>query len=512
MENKKSASIQTRFAVSLAANILRSVISLITGILLARWLGPEHFGRMAFLLVTFLALRQFLDMASSSAFFTFLSQRKRSRRFVNFFWCWILIQFVFSLLVVGWLMPDSLLNIIWKGEEQTIILLALVAVFMQQNVWPIAMQMAEANRETVRAQKLNVVVVVVHLAVIIALWLGGQLFLPLIFIALIIEWTIAGWLATRMYREYDDQTDETEGKDDTAANVFNEFWDYCKPFIPYAWLSFAYTFADRWMLQQWGGATEQAYFAVAHQFSVVALLATASILRIFWKEIAEAKHQGDDEKVKRLYQRVSKSLYFIAVITAGGLMPWSAEIITLLLGTAYSGGTFTLMLMFLYPVQQSMGQIGGAMLYATENSRIQVILGSIFMALSIIAAYFMLAPESMIVPGLGLASQGLALKMVIMALIQVNVLAWFIAKIFVWKFEWVYQVVSLSLAVAAGWVAKLFVESIITAHVIVLMATSAAIYLILMSLVVYILPWLLGIERETIQQYFTNMLGKKSIL
>ena len=140
------------------------------------------------------------------------------------------------------------------------------------------------------------------------------------------------------------------------------------------------------------------------------------------------------------------------------------------------------------------------------------ILGSIFMALSIIAAYFMLAPESMIVPGLGLASQGLALKMVIMALIQVNVLAWFIAKIFVWKFEWVYQVVSLSLAVAAGWVAKLFVESIITAHVIVLMATSAAIYLILMSLVVYILPWLLGIERETIQQYFTNMLGKKSIL
>jgi len=234
MENKNPASIQTRFAVSLAANILRSVISLITGILLARWLGPEHFGRMAFLLVTFLALRQFLDMASSSAFFTFLSQRKRSRRFVNFFWCWILIQFVFSLLVVGWLMPDSLLNIIWKGEKQTIILLALVAVFMQQNVWPIAMQMAEANRETVRAQKLNVVVVAVHLAVIIALWLGGQLFLPLIFIALIIEWTIAGWLATRMYREYDDQTDETEGKDDTAANVFNEFWDYCKPFIPYA--------------------------------------------------------------------------------------------------------------------------------------------------------------------------------------------------------------------------------------------------------------------------------------
>jgi O-antigen/teichoic acid export membrane protein len=511
MENKKPASIKSRFAVSLAANIFRSVISLITGILLARWLGPEHFGRMAFLLVTFLALRQFLDMASSSAFFTFLSQRKRSRRFVNFFWCWILIQLVFSLIVVGWLLPDSLLNIIWKGEKQSIILLALIAVFMQQNVWPISMQMAEASRETVRAQKLNVVVTAVHLAVIVALWLGGQLFLPLIFIALIIEWSVAGWFATRMYQEYDDHTDEIEGKDDTASSVFKEFWDYCKPFIPYAWLSFAYTFADRWMLQNWGGAIEQAYFAVAHQFSVVALLATTSILRIFWKEIAEAKYQGDNEKVKRLYQRVSKGLYFVAALAAGGLIPWSTEIVTLLLGSAYSGGTFTLMLMLLYPIHQSLGQVGGAMLYATEHLRIQVILGSIFMAVSIIVAYFMLAPESMIVPGLGLASQGLAIKMVIMSIIQVNILAWFIAKIFVWRFDWAYQVVSLSLAVLAGWIAKFFVVSIITAHLTVLMAISALIYLIIMIVVAYRLPWLLGIERDELKKYFTKIIEKISI-
>ena len=512
MENRQPASIQNRFAVSLAANILRSGISLTTGILLARWLGPEDFGRMAFLLATFIAFKQFLDMASSSAFFTFLSQRQRSKRFVNFFWCWIFIQFVFSLFVVGWLLPDSLLDTIWKGEKQTIILLALVAAFMQQNVWVNAMQMAEARRETIRVQKLNIVVVVVHLAVIVALWLGGQLFLPLIFIALIIEWSIAGWFATRMYRGLDDQTDEAEGDNDTAASVFKEFWGYCKPFIPYAWLSFAYNFSDRWMLQHWGGASEQAYYAVAHQFATVALLATTSILRIFWKEIAEAKHQGDNEKVKRLYQRVSKSLYFLGALGAGGLLPWSAEIITFLLGAAYSDGAFTLMLMFLYPVHQAMGQIGGTMLYATEHSRIQVILGCAFMALSIVVVYFMLAPKSMIVPGLGLASQGLALKMVIMQLIQVNVMAWFIARIFNWKFEWAYQVVGLSAAVVAGWVAKLVVGSVMSVHVTVLIATSVVVYLILMSVVVFMQPWLLGMERAVIQQYLKNMLGKMGIV
>ena len=386
---------------------------------------------------------------------------------------------------------------VWKGERQIIIVLALVATFMHQNVWSIASQMAEAQRETIRVQRLNVVVVVVHLTVIVALWLGGQLFLPLIFIALIIEWSIAGWLATKMYRGHDDHTNETDGNNDTdtAASVFKEFWGYCKPFIPYVWLGFAHDFGDRWMLQHWGGPSEQAYYAVAHQFAAVALLATTSILRIFWKEIAEAKHQGDKEKVKLLYQKVSKGLYFVGALTAGGLLPWAAEIITLLLGDVYADGIFTLMLMILYPVHQSIGQISGTMLLATEHTRIHVNIGYVFLVTSIVAAYFMLAPESMAVPGLGLNSQGLALKMVIMQLIQVNVLAWFIAKIFGWKFEWIYQLVTLGVAVVAGWVAKIIVISVISANIIVLITGSSLLYLLIMAAFLFIMPSNVGLKR-----------------
>ena len=83
------------------------------------------------------------------------------------------------------------------------------------------------------------------------------------------------------------------------------------------------------------------------------------------------------------------------------------------------------------------------MLYATEKTRIQVVLGLVFMAISIVVIYFMLAPSTMTIPGLELASQGLAIKMVVMQLIQVNIMAWFIAKIFGWKLDWTYQVVGL---------------------------------------------------------------------
>ena len=507
MNDHQSTSIRSRFTNSLIANILRSGVSFITGLLLARWLGPEDFGRMAFLLASFLAFKQLLDMASSSAFFTFLSQRQRSKKFVTFYWRWIGIQLLFSLLIVGLILPDSIIESVWKGESKLIVVLALVAAFMQNTVWSIASQMAEAQRQTIRVQRLNTWIVLIHLAVVLALWINGQLFLPLLFIALIVEWSIAGWIAAKMYDGHEDVQYDLEDKPESVSSVFREFWVYCKPFIPYALLGFAHDFADRWMLQHWGGSSEQAYYAIAQQFAGIALLATTSILKIFWKEIAEAKHRGDVDKIKRLYLKVSRGLYFIGALAAGGLLPWAGEIITLLLGAAYSDGAFTLMLMFLYPVHQSMGQICGTMMFATEQTRLYVLSGIVIMVISIIAVYFMLAPKDATVPGFGLASQGLAIKMVVLQIISVNIIAWFIAKIFDLKFDWLYQVVGLGVAILIGWTTKLLITAIITTHITVLMLSSGILYILLMSLFLYLMPWVAGLERIDIYTYLTRLVS-----
>lgn len=496
--NRISHSVLARFTVSLIANMLRAGISFLTGLLLARWLGPEVFGRMAFLLASFMAFKQLLDMASSSAFFTFLSQRPRSRRFVSLYLRWVGIQFLFSLALVSLLLPDDVVQGIWKGETRLLVVLALVASFMQGVVWPIAAQMAEANRETLRVQRLNTLVVLIHLMVVLALWTIGQLVLPLLFAAMALEWALAGWLAAKMYHSHLKQAADVGDDADTPASVWCEFWQYCLPFIPYAWLGFAHDFADRWMLQHWGGATEQAYYAVAQQFVAVALLATSSILRIFWKEIAEAHHAGDRQRVERLYLRVSRVLYFVGAAVAGGLLPWAEEILQITVGSAYANAAVTLMLMFLYPVHQSMGVIGSTMLYATGHVRTQVVLGIAFMATSLIAAYFMMAPANAPIPGLGLASQGLAWKMVLMQLVQVNIMAWLIARIFGWKFEWIYQPVGLTSCVVLGWLVHAAASPLMAGVVPVVgqMIVSGILYAGLVLALLMLLPWLAGFSRN----------------
>jgi len=492
--------IRTRFAVSLAATILRSGISFATGLLLARLMGPEDYGRMAFLLASFMAFRQLLDMASSSAFFTFLSQRPRSRSFVNFYWRWIGLQFLIPLLLVGFLLPENWMSSIWEGEERSLVLLAFVAAFMQNVVWSNASQMAEAQRETIQVQHLNILVVVIHLGVVLMLWWLGHLAIPLLFVALALEWSLAGWFAARLYRGHDD-LDET-GKEpvDTLTSVWREFWRYCLPFVPYAWLGFAHNFADRWMLQHWGGAAEQAYYAVASQFSAVALLATTSILRIFWKEIAEAHHRQDVDRVHRLYLKVSRGLYFVGAMIVGGLLPWTSEIIQRTLGASYAGGEATLMLMLIYTVHQSMGQIGGTMLYATDNGRIQVMVGIGYMTSSLVVAYLLMAPGNAIIPGLALASRGLAWKMLVLQLVQVNIMAWFIARIFGWRFDWSFQIVGLGLAIAAGWLAKAMVVSFLVAPWWVMILAMVPVYLLMLAAVLYLMPWLGGLKRADMLQ------------
>lgn len=488
-------SIRARFGFSLFANLSKAIITFGTGMLVARGLGPEQYGTMMFLLGTFTAARQLLDMGSSTAFFTFLSQRQRSRHFVGWYFAWLGVQFLLPLLAVGLLFPAAWVELIWKGEQRSLVILAFLAAYMQSVLWTVILQMGESQRLTRWVQGVAVSIALAHLLLMTLAWWGGWLSVRAIFWLTIIEWGIAVAVIVKQLHFPLMPEDPV-----TPKSVFTEFWHYCLPLIPYTWLGFAYEFADRWLLQTYAGSVQQAYYSVAFQFGAIAAIATSSILNIFWKEIAEAHHQNNRERVALLYRKVSRGLFFVAAAGAGFFAPWAEDILRITLGAAYAGGASTLMLMFFYPLHQSMGQIGGTMAYATGRVAVYVKIGMAFMATSIVVTYFALADANAPLPGLGLGSLGLAGKMVVMQILSVNALAWYLARSLEIKFDWLFQPAAALACLAAGLLAYGVTHALFDVGSLIWIAFLAAglLYAVMLLALVGMVPSLAGLRRTEI--------------
>ncbi len=485
-------SIRGRFGFSLFANLSKAVITFCTGLLVARGLGPEQYGTMMFLLATFVGVRALLDMGSSTAFFTFLSHRQRSLHFVGWYFAWLGMQFIVPFLAIAFLFPVEWIELVWKGEQRSLVIIAFVAAYMQSVLWAAVLQMGESQRLTRWVQGVAVLIALVHLVMMVwALW-GGWLSVRWILVLMAIEFGVAAAVTvTRLHFPlFSEEPDSLKG-------VATEFWRYCFPLIPYAWFSFACVFTDRWLLQNYSGSVQQAYYSVADQFGAIASLATASILNIFWKEIAEAHQQNNRERVALLYRQVSRGLFFVAAAVAGFLAPWAEDILRMTLGAAYVGGTATLMIMFFYPLHQSMGQIGSAMAFATGRVAAYVKMVMVAMALSIVVTYFVLANAEAPLPGLELGSLGLAGKMVVVQIISVNALAFYLSRSLGVQFDWLFQPVAALLCTGAGLLAySLSRALLVNGALFAQFATAGIFYMLLTALSLYALPWLVGMSRS----------------
>ena len=452
-----SKSISARFSVSLAAGVLRAVIAFSTAMLLARWLGPDQYGRVVFLVASYAAIRQFFDMGTSSAYFTFLSQQTRSHYFILVFWGWLLIQLMVLFLLVAFIIPQELFVKMWLEDKRDLVLLALISSFMQGSVWQAAAQLGEAIRETSRVQLVGLAALLTHLLLVTAAWLFNALTINFIFVLVSVEWALASIYIYKLCYTKIGSSSFKKPAAENVVSIFNEYKYYCIPLIPLAWLGAAHDFLDRWMLQTWSGSKEQAYFGVAAQISGVSLLVTTAILRIFWKEIAEAHQAGNFNKVGALYSKLLKILFFFAAFLSAGMIPWSSKILFFSAGEAYLDGSFTFALMLIFPIHQCLGQVTNTLLYATSNTKLLFWINSTFLILGMLLTYIILAPKDASIPGLNLSSAGLAGKLLFMQVIFVNLAYWLISRKYDWPLQFLYQFVILVVCLAASFTVYWFV-------------------------------------------------------
>lgn len=493
--------IRARFVSTFVTNILRAGFSFVTGVVIARILGPGEYGNFSFLIGSFAALASLVDMGSSAAFYTLISQRPRGGKFFVYYALWMLFQ-LFILLLLVLFLPVSLRQRIWLGHPEILILLALFSSFATNQLWQFVAQLGESIRDTVAVQVRNLALAVAYLACV-AVLAGFQVvsLKPLFVLNIALYLLFSALYAWRIYRT----GLLSKREDEDLRGVFKEFKSYCAPLVICVVIGFLYSFADYWFLQKFGGSAQQGYYAIGARFAALSLIATASMLQIFWKEIAEAYSLGNMERVRLLYHRVSRSLYFIGAVISCVMIPFSREIVALFLGPSYQAAWLPLGLMLFYPVHQSVGQITATMLYAMGKTKVQGLIGIVFMAISIPTAYILLAPKSAIIPGFQLGAMGLALKMVACQILGVNLSAFFVARYTKTAFNWSHQIVVLILLLPIGFLSKFFVRHMLSlasfeGNMVLIMAVSGVFYLVSVVVLIRYFPSIAGLNADQINR------------
>jgi len=491
-------SISRRFSFSFLVNVVKGMILFLTSALIARGLQPEIYGTYAFLLAVSISVCSLLDMGTSKAFYTFISKRAQSKSFFIFYFLWELVQFLVAIICIYVIIPDSLISVIWKGNSKELATLSFIAVFFQVHVWQVISHIGESLRKTYRVQSLSLAIAAIHLILIFIVYWLEVMQLKTIYYFIIVEFILAIGVSYIILKV------NFSSLIKTPSEYFRQYWKYCKPLIPYLWLGALAEFADAWLLQNYSGYIEMSYYSIAVQFSLISLMATTSILKIIWKEVAEANESGDKKKILQVYDRATHILYAFGAILSGFLIPWSNEILTLVFGDIYINGAVTLSIMLLYPIHQSLGQIVGVIFMALEETKAYVIINSVILLISIVAAYFILAPSGAIVPGFGLESNGLALKMVLLQIIGVNLSMWWLEKNNKLPHNLLFQFLSMSLFLILGYLVYLLINSVflVDSSIVFQMLISLIIYCLIASILIYFLSGqLLNMEKDDLKRF-----------
>src|SRR5262249_50593349 len=263
-------SVGARYVVTLLASVSRAALSFVAGLILARTLGAHEYGDQAFLLGSFVAVSQLLDMRSSSAFYTILARRSRRPLFFAGYGFWLALQFavpaVFVLVV-----SQTFLGAVWQGQDRALILLCWASSFASNQLWGAVSQLGEAVRRTRTVQLASLVQSAAHVITVAVLAWTGWLTIRAFFWLTTVEYgLLVAIVAPRLIAS----NVEPGAQHEPLRELLRACATYCRPLVIYGWVAFLYTFADRWLLQYFGGASEQGFFAVSQQFAAVTLLVT----------------------------------------------------------------------------------------------------------------------------------------------------------------------------------------------------------------------------------------------
>lgn len=487
-------SLPRRYVSKIVANIISLAIGLGTQLIVPRSLGPRGLGDFSFLTDFFQQCVGFLDMGSSLAFFSKLSQRQREGGLVTFYSYFVAAVVVIGFLLTGIVMVSGMGALLWPGQEGRFVFLAAIWGLGSWLV-QILIRMADAYGATVQAEMVRILQRLVCLFLLLGLFASGHLNLETFFMWQFLGLALLGlgclviivrghylvglewWLPRAVVRRY-----------------AQEFFEYCHPILVYALVGLIVGLIDRWVLQRLCGSAEQGFYGLSSQVGAVCFLFTGALTPLIMREFAVAFVRNDIADMARLFRRYVPPLYAMAAFLSCFIAVHSTSIVRLLGGPAFASGAWALSIMAFYPVHQTYGQLSGSLFYATGNTALYRNIGLIFSILSLPMTFLFLAPKTWF--GLDGGAAGLAAKMVTWQFFTVNAQLYFNARflgISFWRY-FGHQLVVLGVMLLASTLSSLFASAAGYGSAPVNLAASGVAYFLFVGFATVLEPRIFGLK------------------
>ena len=491
----KDTSLKKRYSIKLLANIISGVIGAILVAIVPKALGPIAYGQFVYLQEFFTKAIGFLDMGSSIAFFTKLSARHERKELIAFYFLYSLVVLC---LIVGFIYLSDVFGFIQNIIPDISTEYIYLGLFFGFFTWftQIFIKISDAYALTVSVELIKVAHKIVSLIVLLffvyQLAFDIELYYYFHYIALLSFLFILSWLFIKkgIFKGiFNSQF--------SILNLIKEFVSYCHPLVVYSIIGLLAGLFDIWMLQKVAGSEQMGFYGLAYSLAAMCFLFTSAMTPIITREFSKSYEQKDLEHMRKLFYRYIPMLYSIAAYFAVFISVQSENVLMIFTDEKFKDAFLVLVIMALYPIHQTYGQLSGSIFYATGQTKLMRNIALFTQPLGMIISFSFIYL-------LGFEAVGLAYKMILGQFIGVNIQLYFNSRLldldmkhFIW-----HQLYSVGFFVLLAMIPMLFVSFDTP---LLEFLVSGFVYTAFVIISAYIFPQVFATNRDEIRENLNKM-------
>ncbi len=489
---------------------ISTLSSMFSGILshafISRAIGPAGLGNYNFLVGFFDQILAMLDFGIIRYVYNKVSQKQDAARWTDFYFRFMALVGLTVLLGVCGVWLLGVREMVWPGQQGVFI---LAAFFMSYILWSMQVvgQFADAHGLTVQTERLRWFQGIGSAGIFVLFYFMSALNLTTYFLLnyAIFGLLVVGWVI--IIRKNGIILLQRSGVDlKKMALQFRETWDYVKPMVVYGLVGTLCALIDRWMLQYFGGSSQQGYFAFAYRIQQFCVLFVSAFVPIATREFAIALGQNDNRRIANIYASSIPVFMAVSGYIAYFVVTQSDGLVRVLGGDQFDTSSVVAKVMMFQVIYYPISLISTSVFMATGRTVLYSRVGMLTMLLGVPVLYFMVAPGSSY--GLGLGAAGLSIKNISVDIITTNTFLWWICRTYnisfwsIFRLQIIFPLVFIPLAKSSALLAGLFFANS-TANFIL----SGMIYTLGVAVMIRVAPRGFGLPPDFMSRYITTPLG-----